>query len=222
MIRVGRPGPRHAVQGAVAATLIAISFAAGTAVTSDAAPSPAAGGVAVPSAVDIGFCQDMIVHHEQAVLMAQLARGESADARVAALAASIEADQLLDLGAMRAYLALWRAPVLPSGPPMTWMDLPHTEQPAHSAPTAMPGLATIAELNRLRSAEGRSRDTLFLRLMLRHHEGGLSMLHDAAARAAIAAVRELASRLAFHQGEEIATIMSLVADRDASPSTSRS
>ena len=183
--------------------------AVGTAMSSDAAPVSTAGGAAAPSAVDIGFCQDMIVHHEQAVLMAQLVQAGNKDARIFALAAGIATDQLLDIGAMRAYLALWRAPVLPSGPPMTWMS---AARHGHAAgPGTMPGLATIAHLDALREAKGEAKNMMFLRLMLSHHEGGLAMLRDAADHAAVPAVRELASRLAFHQQEEIATIMSMLA-----------
>lgn len=75
--------------------------------------------------MDIGFSQDMIVHHEQAVVMAQLVRDRTQNPRLAALATGIVDEQLLDVGAMRGYLALWQAPLLPAGPPMTWMASGH-------------------------------------------------------------------------------------------------
>ncbi len=173
---------------------------------SDAAVTAAAG----PSAVDIGFSQDMIVHHEQAVLMAQLVRGRTSDPKIAALAAGIESEQLLEIGTLRGYLALWDAPVLPAGPPMTWMADHH----GHAG--GMPGMATTAQLNALRTAKGAALDRMFLRLMLRHHEGGQPMLSDAATNAAIPAVRALASRISFDQAEETRTIQSLLAAKQRS------
>ena len=159
--------------------------------------------------VDIGFSQDMIVHHEQAVLMAQIARNRTTDPKVAALAAGIEDSQLLDIGALRAYLALWQAPVLPSGPPMTWMA-DHAATPGMSA---MPGMATTDEINELRTAKGNALDVLFLQLMLRHHDGGLGMLDDAGQHASIEAVRALANRMAFDQRQESQTLAALLATK---------
>ncbi|HUR73230.1 MAG TPA: DUF305 domain-containing protein, partial [Sporichthya sp.] len=77
--------------------------------------------------------------------------------------------------------------------------------------TAMPGMATMDEINALRTAKGEAMDRMFLQLMLRHHEGGHGMLADAAAHAGIEAVRALAARTAFHQREETQTITALLA-----------
>jgi uncharacterized protein (DUF305 family) len=156
-----------------------------------------------PNAVDIGFSRDMIVHHEQAVLMAQLVRDRTKDSKIAALAAGIEDDQLLDIGALRGYLTLWHAAALPAGPPMQWMA-------EHAAMATMPGMATTAQLNALRSATGPTLDRMFLELMLRHHEGGQVMLADAAAHAGTEAVRALAARIAFDQQQESQTITALL------------
>ncbi|WP_293773240.1 DUF305 domain-containing protein [Sporichthya sp.] len=208
-----RPAVLAAAAGALALVLgVGIGMAVGS---GDDSGSSSAASLA-PSKVDIGFSQDMIVHHEQAVLMAQLVRTRTKDPKVAALAAGIEDDQLLDIGAMRGYLALWEAPVLPSGPPMTWM----VAMPAHhvgSEMVPMPGMATTAELNALRTAKGGKLDVMFLKLMLRHHSGGLAMPTDAGDHAALPVVRSLASRMAFHQREETSTIAALLATKGAKP-----
>ena len=169
----------------------------------------AAAGSVAPNAVDIGFSQDMIVHHEQAVVMAQLVRDRTKNPRIAALATGIIDEQLLDIGALRGYLALWQAPLLPAGPPMTWMTAGHEHHAAGA--TGMPGMATTAELNALREAKGAALDRMFLELMLRHHAGGLAMLDDAAANAAVPAVQSLAARISYHQKEETQTIQALLA-----------
>jgi uncharacterized protein (DUF305 family) len=210
-------GARRATVAAVAVVVVlGFGVAVGAAMEDDQSGTSSAGtgtgAATAPSAVDIGFSQDMIVHHEQAVLMAQLVRGRTQDPRIAALAAGIEDDQLLDIGAMRGYLTLWQAPILPPGPPMSWMaDADH-----HAGMPTMPGMASTAEINALRKATGAAMDAMFLRLMLRHHEGGQAMLADAAAHANLEAVRALASRIAFHQQEESRTISTLLAARTSS------
>jgi uncharacterized protein (DUF305 family) len=192
------------------AIVLGFGVAVGAALEDGEAASSSA--TAAPNAVDIGFSQDMIVHHEQAVLMAQLVRDRTRNPRVAALAAGIEDDQLLDIGALRGYLTLWQAPMLPAGPPMQWMaGHAGMEMAPGAAGSGMPGMATAAELNALREAKGKAMDAMFLRLMLRHHEGGQAMLSDAAQHAGIEAVRALAARIAFHQTEESRTISGLLA-----------
>lgn len=106
---------------------------------------------------------------------------------------------------------------------MTWMapgaggHAGHGPETAPAAPAAMPGMATLDELDALRRATGAGLDVLFLQLMLRHHDGGMPMLADAAERAAVPAVRNLARKMAFDQTEETATVRQLLAARAAAP-----
>jgi uncharacterized protein (DUF305 family) len=201
--------PAVAVGGAFLALLLGVGI--GVALESGGESSSVAGPAApgAPNATDIGFSQDMIVHHQQAVVMAQLVRDRTKDPRIAALANGIVDDQLLDIGALRGYLALWSAPILPAGPPMTWMAPGHGHH--EEGATTMPGMATAAELEELRRARGAQLDRMFLELMLRHHEGGLHMLADAGENAAVPAVRSLAARISFHQKEETRTLRALLA-----------
>jgi uncharacterized protein (DUF305 family) len=187
-----------------AAVLGALAGGVGIGFALDSPEDHAAVASAAPGPVDIGFAQDMTVHHEQAVQMAQLVRPRTKDPKIAALADGILTDQLLDIGAMRGYLTLWGAPMLPSGPPMTWML-------AHDGPMTMPGMASAAQLDGLRTATGTALDRMFLDLMLRHHQGGQVMLTDAQQNAEVPAVRNLAARITFHQQEETRTISALLA-----------
>ena len=75
-----------------------------------------------PSAVDVGFAQFMSLHHQQAVVMAQLMRDDESSA-VANLAQSIIGAQLLELGEMRGWLRLWNKPFFPESRAMSWMLL---------------------------------------------------------------------------------------------------
>jgi uncharacterized protein (DUF305 family) len=161
-----------------------------------------------PGPVDIGFAQDMVVHHQQAVAMAQAVHGRVGPS-VQQLATGIELNQLREIGHLQGWLALWDAPQLPSGPPMTWMDGPGH----HTSPSTghdMPGLASQEEVNRLADLEDEALEAAFLRLMIRHHEGGLLMTTAAARNAAIPHVRAFAKAMTLEQRRETATMAALL------------
>lgn len=175
------------------------------------------------SAVDIGFAQDMSVHHRQAVLMAGLARDRSADPAIRSLAFDIETNQLEQVGRMQGWLSLWDAAPLPPGRYMTWM--PDTSMPgmAHGSGTGtagvatMPGMASPADLEQLRSSGGAQFDVLFLQLMLRHHQGGVPMATYTAQHAETAQVRNLAEKIIIAQGAESKYMAQLITQRGAQP-----
>jgi uncharacterized protein (DUF305 family) len=183
--------------------------------------------------VDVGFAQDMTVHHEQAVQMATWERDHTTDPRLRQLAFDIESGQSRQIGHMQGWLALWDAAALPTGPHMKWMSANGSGGMDHGAPGSMapgpmapgsmapgpmapgsmapgsgqgmdrmPGMATDADLRRLRSSTGSALDTLFLQLMLRHHDGGTGMLRYAARFASVADVRNLASQMLKAQTTE--------------------
>jgi uncharacterized protein (DUF305 family) len=183
-----------------------------------------------PNAVDIGFNQDMIQHHQQAVTMAQIVGGR-ADPQINNLAMAIAADQLREIGQMQGYLDLWAQPLLPSSPVMSWMG-DHEQQPmsshGHTMPgmgttpapavaASMPGMATQAELTQLQQASGEQLDVLFLQLMLRHHQGAVPMAEYAADHVAVPQVKSFAQRIAFGQTEEIQRLTTLLGQHGAMP-----
>lgn len=206
---------RIAVITAMVAAVLSLGFAGGMAVGPALTGADAGTAPKPPGAVDVGFTQDMIVHHEQAVVMAQLARTHTDSPRVAALAAGVESSQLLDIGRMRGHLALWDAPALPPGLPMTWMISHRHGHPSGADPAArMPGMATQQELGELTALRGTEFDIRFLQLLHRHHEGGMPMLTAAMEHASIAEVREHAAQMAYHQIEETQAILQLLATLD--------
>lgn len=183
-------------------------------------------GAAQPAtdSVDVGFAQDMSVHHRQAVLMAGLARDRSTDPEIRALAFDIERTQLEQIGRMQGWLSLWNAPSLPTGEHMTWMAhdgsahaAAHGGQEPAAGVAEMPGMATAAELDQLRAAGGRDFDVLFLQLMLRHHQGGVPMAEYAAQYAETAQVRNLAEKMLISQGAESEYLGDLIVERGAQP-----
>lgn len=168
-----------------------------------------ASAVAVPNAVAVGFCQDMSVHHEQAILMSQLAITHGTPA-IRAIALSILSSQSQDVGAMRGWLRLWNKPVVDPHP-MAWMmgssTMPGMTMPSPGSQVLssswMPGMATPMEMVRLYQRTGKAFDVLFLQLMIRHHLAGIEMARAAVAGKATQPVADGAEQMVVAEVEDI-------------------
>jgi uncharacterized protein (DUF305 family) len=117
---------------------------------------------------DVEFMQGMIHHHAQALRMTALVPKRSAGAGIPLLAERIDLSQVAEIEQMQAWLKARHqsVPVL---------HRPHGH--AHGVGQGlMPGMLTEPELQRLERARGRAFDRLFLRFMIRHHEGALTMV----------------------------------------------
>ncbi|MFI5719311.1 DUF305 domain-containing protein [Nocardia sp. NPDC051750] len=128
-----------------------------------AAPAP------ILTPAEIGFVQDMAGHHQQALTMVDRLAADI-DPAVRQIADQIADAQRLEIGMMLGWLRL--AGTTPTNPhPMSWMPAGHD----HAGSTTMPGMATRADLDALGHARGADAETMFLRLMYRHHQGGVAM-----------------------------------------------
>ncbi|MBN1093687.1 DUF305 domain-containing protein [Blastococcus sp. TML/M2B] len=173
-----------------------------------------------PSAtsVDAGFARDMSTHHLQGVLMANLVAERSEDPEVRQLAFDISATQTNQAGRMQGWLALWGIPQS-GGDTMAWMsggDGGHD----HAMPDdggLMPGMATSEELATLRGLTGTPFDVEFLRLMIRHHQGGFEMAEYAVDHAELPAVRSLAQAISGAQTAETRTMAAMLTARGGTP-----
>jgi uncharacterized protein (DUF305 family) len=179
------------------------------------------GRTEVPTAdsVDAGFSRDMATHHLQGVDMANLALERSTDPAVRGLAADISATQTNQTGRMQGWLVLWGLP-LTGGQPMSWMtDSGHAGHVMNmNLPGAlMPGMATNAEMAELGTLSGPAFDVQFLRLMIRHHQGGKGMADDAAEHADLAPVRALAASISASQAVETTLMTTMLTDRGGTP-----
>ncbi|TFV70813.1 DUF305 domain-containing protein [Blastococcus sp. CT_GayMR19] len=180
----------------------------------------------VPGAdsVDAGFARDMSRHHLQGVEMANVALERSEDPEIRPLAFDISSIQTNQAGRMEGWLSLWDLPQS-GGEVMAWM----TDDGGHAGHsmdmggmdmgegTLMPGMATEEELAGLRELSGTAFDVEFLRLMIRHHQGGLEMAEYAAEHADVAAVRRLAATIADTQTAETTTMTDLLTERGGTP-----
>ncbi|MEU7768349.1 DUF305 domain-containing protein [Nocardia sp. NPDC049190] len=209
------------ILGAIGAILI--GFAVGVLARIPLSDSPGPD----PGPVDVGFSQDMSAHHAQAVEMAGVALIRSTDNDVRRLAYDILTTQQSQIGRLQGWLQLWGKPAQSVDGYMGWMIEPSgghvhsgASSPDHemSGPmTAMPGMATPADLAALRQATGPTLDTLFLQLMLRHHQGGLSMIDFAARHAETTAVTALAETMATTQRGESDLMTRMLTARGATP-----
>ncbi|MET9487329.1 DUF305 domain-containing protein [Nocardia sp. NPDC006630] len=176
---------------------------------------------------EIGFTQDMMAHHEQALIIVQRL-DPAADPAIRQLAQQISDSQRMEIGTMLGWLRLANAS--PSNPhPMSWMhstgmpggtDHSGMNMPTGTASTAgvtMPGMATLAELDALATARGSAAETLFLQLMLRHHRGGVAMAQAADKQVASGPVKETARAMITAQSQEAGIMTVLLAQRGAQP-----
>ena len=183
-------------------------------------PGSAATSSPTAESVDVGFAQDMSVHHQQAVQMASWERDHTTDPALKQLAFDIETTQLQQIGRMQGWLGLWgMASDPPGGKHMAWMTSPdHSHSTtAGGGVDSMPGMATSDQLRALRAASGDQMDVLFLQLMLRHHEGGVIMLQYASEHASVTEVRNLAAQMLSSQTSESEYLKQLLAARGGTP-----
>ncbi|MFI5776449.1 DUF305 domain-containing protein [Nocardia sp. NPDC051570] len=168
---------------------------------------------------EIGFAQDMTAHHQQAIqLVARLDRG--VDPAVARLAEQIDQTQRTEIGTMLGWLRLADSSPMPRHP-MAWLSGADTAAAHHHSATepmtTMPGMASMAELDRLSAARGRDAEILFLQLMYRHHEGGISMARAADHEIASGPVKEAARGMIADQSQELGLMAVMLNQRGAQP-----
>lgn len=195
---------RHVLGRAIPLVLAAVLGAGVYAAAADR------GGSAPPLLADsdIGFAQDMATHHQQAVTMTDMLTDDTPP-DLNALAEQIRFTQLAEIGQMTGWLQLAGAP-MSAVEPMAWMMSGHTDHQRHEM--GMPGMASPDELTRLQRSAGRVNHILFLELMIRHHQGGITMAGHAARMSTNDTIRSAAAVMVAEQTEEI-QVMTVLLDR---------
>jgi uncharacterized protein (DUF305 family) len=151
---------------------------------------------------DVRFMQMMIAHHAQAVAMTAMAERAGASARVLKLAQKIDRSQAGEITLMQDWLREYKQFVPDT---TSWRTM------------QMAGMLTEAQMAQLAAARGRAFDELFLRLMIQHHEGAISMVEDLfkAPRAAQEVdISVLANEIENAQRAEIGLMWEMLADLD--------
>ena len=149
------------------------------------------------NAVDVGFLQDMLDHHEQALLISNLYLDNQPDGPASPYANEVIMFQTRDMGWMRDWLAEeGYEPGSPDRTAMEWMNEP--------VPVAeMPGMQTPERLQQLADATGAEADLLWFEIMTDHHLGGVHMGDHAAANGAREEIIDFAESVSRNQRIEV-------------------
>ncbi|MFB7357113.1 DUF305 domain-containing protein [Streptomyces gardneri] len=146
-----------------------------------------------PNSADFTYTQMMIVHHRQALTMTELAPQRAGSPAVKKVAERISAAQQPEIAAMEGWLKNNGGP---------------REQGGHDH-HSMPGMATEAQLKELRGAKGKAFDELFLKLMITHHQGAVTMAAEVLSDGNNVLVEEMANDVIAQQTSEINRMQSL-------------
>lgn len=143
----------------------------------------------------------MITHHQQALQMSDLARDRASDQRVIDLAAAIIRKQRIEIALMTDWLRAAGVPLAPEE---------DAGEERHQHEFDMAGMLTPAQLDALSRAKGRAFDESFLRGMIRHHRGALTMAEEVVLPAdGSPVVRALALDIGITQRYEIVAMRRL-------------
>jgi uncharacterized protein (DUF305 family) len=119
------------------------------------------------SPADARFMQDMIPHHHQALEMAELAADRTNRQELIDVAGRIDVSQRDEIEFMQQWLRDRGEHV----PEPTAHDAMHTTH-------KMAGMATPEQMAELAASSGTDFDRLFLKLMITHHEGAVTMVEE--------------------------------------------
>jgi uncharacterized protein (DUF305 family) len=196
------PGPRGLGVWQVVGLVLAVAIVAvlATVVVQQRTGTPS------EDSVDVGFLQDMIAHHGQAVQLGAVGAETATDPSTRHFAQEALIAQQYEVGYMTALLEDWG---LGTGDPdrdaMAWMGTP-------TAVEDMAGMLPAETVEAYSQVTGDEANGEFLRLMSEHHRGGLHMAEYAMEHGSDERVRALATRVARNQRAELAEYR-MVADR---------
>ena len=119
---------------------------------------------------DVKFLQGMIVHHEQAILMSEMADIRTNNKTILDLAKRIDASQKDEINFMESWLK-------DRDEFNNVSNNSHQNHKMHASMN-MEGMATPKQLDDLRNSNSTDFDRLFLKLMINHHDGALEMVEE--------------------------------------------
>ncbi|MCC9707654.1 DUF305 domain-containing protein [Streptomyces sp. MNU76] len=146
-----------------------------------------------PNSADFDYARMMIQHHAQALEMTELAPGHAKSTQVKRIAERISAAQRPEIEAMEGWLQA---------------NGDDGQDTSHDHDT-MPGMATEDQLKQLGTLDGKKFDQLFLKLMITHHEGAITMATDVKAQGNNILIEEMADDVIAQQTTEISRMRDL-------------
>jgi uncharacterized protein (DUF305 family) len=161
------------------------------------------------TAADIHFLQAMISHHAQAIVISKWAATHGASQSIRILSQRI-------INAQRDEIALmqrWLRDRLQQAPEPDTAGIIMTTMAGMEHEMSMPGMLTETQLNQLEHARGAQFDRLFLRFMIQHHRGAVTMvkrLFDTYGAGQDQAIFKMASDINTDQNTEIARMQKML------------
>ncbi|HQU83427.1 MAG TPA: DUF305 domain-containing protein [Pyrinomonadaceae bacterium] len=131
-------------------------------------PANTTGKLPPRSAKDIEFMQGMIMHHAQAVEMTALIEARTENKELRLLGSRISHSQSDEMNFMRKWLEN-RGEETEMDEDMDMLNHSHG---------LMPGMLSKSQMRALRNAKGAEFDELFLKGMIQHHQGALTMVDE--------------------------------------------
>lgn len=175
------------------------------------------GSNAAHNQADIDFAQGMIPHHQQAVQMSTLAAQRASSLQVKDLAAGIQGAQQPEIDQMQGMLKAWDAPKSGGMNGMSGMKgMDHSNMPGMSSMrqgsmNGMPGMMSDADMQQLGQASGAPFDTMFLKMMISHHQGAVTMSQTEQNNGKNPDAKALAQRIIDAQQREITQMQNMLA-----------
>lgn len=198
--------PFFAVSAAVAAALTL--SACGTADSNDmntgmsGSNATKSTDAAAPDNAEVAFATDMIPHHAQAASMAEMATTQAASAQVKQLATKIKAEQESQLKTMSDHMT-------GRGMPVPSMGSGHD---MGSKDEGMNGMMTSTQMGALGKARGAQFDRMWLQMMVKHHQGAISLSRTELSEGSSPGNKKLAQSIIDAQTVEIAQMNSMMAN----------
>ena len=178
----------------------------------EAGPMMGAGSASADhNAADVSFAQDMIPHHQQALVMSDVAIDGAQTQELQDLAKRIKAAQTPEIDQMAGWLESWGEPVPDSDSSGHMMMGGDTDT---DTDYGMPGMMDAGQMQRIRGmmGGGMAFDRMWVLMMIRHHEGAIQMAKDEQANGQSADAIALAQSIEESQTAEIATMKQMLRD----------
>ena len=206
--------PMSALGALLLAGSLAVAGCAPPAAAKTSAPAPTTASTApanrpAPNQADVNFMSGMIGHHAQALVMAGWAPSHGASPTIQTLSARIINAQKDEIASLQNWLRDRGLPVPEAKPGPMRMTMNGVEHEM-----LMAGMLTDAQMKELDAARGPEFDRLFLRYMIQHHDGAVSMvkeLFDTPGAAQDPSVFKLATDVSADQTTEIARMQKMLA-----------
>ena len=142
---------------------------------------------------DAMFFEMMIPHHQQAVTMASFVAGKTTKQDILDLASQIKVAQEPEINEL-----------------INWLETSGAGLGNGDHSMHMDGMLTEEQLTALENASGTEFDQLFLKDMIAHHEGAITMTQDLVANSSNPEVAALAADIIENQTAEIAYMKELL------------